>query len=90
MNTPMDNAREDHYCYHLEERLLKDRIQSIKEAVNNIADDLHWIRKLYADEDYFDMCESIDIIITKENIECSAWNDYTGKYMFEFEVDEEE
>lgn len=90
MDNILESRMEDYYFNHPEEQLLQYRIQSIKEAVNIISDDLHWIRKLFADEDYFDMCQSIDITITKEAIECSAWNDYTGKYEFEFKVNEED
>lgn len=89
MITRDEAARDKYYYDHPEELYLKDTIKAIKDAVRHIQDDLDWIRRRGADAGVFQMCETIDISISEHDIECSAWNDCNGKYLFDFTMKED-
>lgn len=83
----MDEARREYYYEkHPDELHLENTIEEVKCAIQHLHDDFDWIRRICNDADVFQMCETIDIAIGKDGIECSAWNDYKGSYLFDFTI----
>lgn len=86
-----DEARRDDYYYnHMDELLLENTIDAIKDAIRHISDDLDYIRRICDNAGVFQTCETIDISISENDIECSAWNDYNGGYLFDITLKEDE
>lgn len=88
MDTRIDMEKQRYREEHQDEELFKLAIEAAKDSLRHIEDDLDYIRRILTDVGVFDTCETIDIAISENDIEFSAWNDLAGGYLFDMTLKE--